>query len=182
MLSTLLEICEGLACLHSRGIIHGDLKPANILLSRTNSVKLCDFGLSGVTMGNGDLDLSFAGCGTAGFMAPELLTGGVQASSLNSKIDIWALGSMIWSMVEMKEPFEDSTPSIFWIADFITSGKRPPLSSPGWSEMLSALVLDCWKDCAVERPNITSVLVKVRAAAETKEFRLSSSNSSEIVL
>jgi serine/threonine protein kinase len=180
MLSTMLEICEGLACLHSRGIIMGDLKPANVLLSHTNSVKLCDFGLSRVTTGNGDV--SFAGCGTAGFMAPELLTGNVQASSLNSKIDIWALGSVIWSMVEMKEPFEDSTPSIFWIADFITSGKRPPLSSPGWSENLSALVFDCWKACAVERPNITIVLVKVRAAAKTEEFHYSSSNRTETAL
>ncbi len=160
--------------------IHGDLKPANILLSHTNSVKLCDFGLSRVTTGNEDV--SFAGCGTVGFMAPELLTGSVQASSLNSKIDIWALGSMIWSMVEMKEPFEDSTPSIFWVAEFITSGKRPPLSSPGWSEILSSLVFDCWNACAVERPTITSVLVKVRAAATTEEFHHSSSNPTETVL
>ena len=168
MLSTMLEICEGLGCLHSRGLIHGDLKPSNILLSYTNSVKLCDFGLS------------FAGCGTAGFTAPELLTGSVQVSSLNSKIDIWALGSVIWSMVEIKEPFEDSNPSIFWIADFITSGKRPPLSSPGWSENLSALVFDCWKACAEERPNINSVLAKIHAEDfDIQYYRDSSSDLSE---
>jgi serine/threonine protein kinase len=149
---------------------HRDLKPANILLSHTNSVKLCDFGLSRVTTGNG----------TAGFMAPELLTGSVQASSLNSKIDIWALGSVIWSMVEMKEPFEDNNPSIFWIADFLTSGKRPPLSSPGWSENLSALVFDCWKACAVERPNINSVLAKIHAEDfDIQYYRDSTSDLSE---
>jgi serine/threonine protein kinase len=142
--------------LHSKGIIHGDLKPANILLDQAYTAKLCDFGMSS----GGSSKVFFSGGGTPGYMAPEILVGGATDTERSSKLDIWALGCTLWAMVEIKEPFEDLLelgPSIFWIAEFVTSGKRLSLESLDWPPVLRAMVLACWDSNAELRPDVFSM-------------------------
>jgi serine/threonine protein kinase len=65
MIKATIGISEGLRCLHSKDILHGDLKPANILLSQENVAKIADFGLSKISMSSG---VSLNGKGTPAYM------------------------------------------------------------------------------------------------------------------
>ena len=65
MIKAAIGISEGLRCLHSKRVIHGDLKPQNILLSQENVAKIADFGLSKISMSSG---VSLNGKGTLAYM------------------------------------------------------------------------------------------------------------------
>lgn len=95
------QLCAGLAEAHRNGIIHRDLKSANVILSRNGDGSLraviTDFGLAGaLTMQSGDL------AGTPAYMAPELWQGG----SASKASDIYALGVILYEMVTSSHPFE----------------------------------------------------------------------------
>ncbi|KAF8307847.1 kinase-like domain-containing protein [Cantharellus anzutake] len=83
------DTCEGLAYLHSKRIIHGDIKPENIVVMEATGVaRLCDFGLSSLL---DDLSIyapSSSVAGTLRFISPELFAGGKR----NEASDIWAFG------------------------------------------------------------------------------------------
>ncbi|KAG0239680.1 hypothetical protein BGW41_007563 [Actinomortierella wolfii] len=91
------DIAKGLAYIHHEGILHRDLKSANVLLTKSMEVKLCDFGLAIVK------DLIEAPSantlyGTVRWMAPELLNDRPQYSA---KSDVYALGMVMWEMAAM---------------------------------------------------------------------------------
>ena len=81
----------------------------------------------------------------------------MQQSALSTKIDMFALGSTYWAMVELSQPFEDTNPSLFWVADFIISGKRLPLSEdcPG---VVRDIIRSCWDGAADSRPDAQQVM------------------------
>lgn len=82
-----LQICDAVAYLHARQVIHKDLKPANILVTHNGSnIKLIDFGLS-----DADDTLLRTKAGTEGYAAPELKDGG----SFDARTDIYALGKVL---------------------------------------------------------------------------------------
>ena len=83
---TLRQAAEGLACLHKNGIIHGDIKPANLMLSRTNVVKLGDFGLARRAS---DAEGSMLK-GTTKYMAPELVS--EDFGAVGPASDLYSLG------------------------------------------------------------------------------------------
>jgi eukaryotic-like serine/threonine-protein kinase len=95
------QVCEGLAYAHRAGIVHRDVKPANILLQEDH-VFLTDFGLS-KRVGSGD-DLTETGAvlGTVDYMAPEQVRGGV----VDARSDVYALGCMMFQMLSGRVPFE----------------------------------------------------------------------------
>src|SRR5262245_41686759 len=78
------QLCEGLAAIHARGLLHRDLKPGNVLLDDRGRVRIADFGLAGPA-GTGMT------AGTPAYMAPELLAGGT--ASVQS--DLYALGLVL---------------------------------------------------------------------------------------
>lgn len=83
------EICAGVAYLHSHGIVHGDLKPANILVGATGQVKLTDFGLARWVWHAGPHPQPVVRCCTPAYAAPELLRDETPPSPAT---DIYALG------------------------------------------------------------------------------------------
>jgi serine/threonine-protein kinase len=90
------QLCEGLAAIHARGLLHRDLKPGNILLDDHGRVRIADFGLAGPA-GTG------LSAGTPAYMAPELLAGG--AASVQS--DLYALGSVLYEMHTGRPAFSE---------------------------------------------------------------------------
>lgn len=89
------QMASGLAHLHAQGIIHRDVKPANVFLCRDGQAKLLDFGLA---KRHDATQLTSPGTllGTVHFMAPEMLREGAQASA---STDLWALGGMLYLML-----------------------------------------------------------------------------------
>lgn len=99
-----LQIAEGLAVAHDRGIVHRDVKPANILVSETGQARLVDFGLAKLA---GEARLTRPGLvmGTLAYMSPEQLTGG----EIDARTDVWSLGVVMYEMLTGQLPFEADT-------------------------------------------------------------------------
>jgi len=96
------QICEGVVHLHDQGIMHRDLKPENILLSDDcESIKIADFGLSRLLPEGISPMSSASGCGTPGYLAPEVLN----QESYGVKIETWACGVMFYIMLAGYPPF-----------------------------------------------------------------------------
>jgi eukaryotic-like serine/threonine-protein kinase len=102
------QIADALAHAHEHGIIHGDLKSANIIVTSDGRVKVVDFGLARRQLR--DIDKTFSTetsvvVGTPYAMAPEQLSG----SRTNAQSDIWALGILLHEMLSGSRPFTGQT-------------------------------------------------------------------------
>lgn len=100
-LELLAKIADALAFLHERGIIHRDLKAANILLSEDGEPKLSDFGIASAQDAE-KLTLTGLAMGTPYAMAPEQVAG----QALTAAADIWALGVLLFETLTARVPFE----------------------------------------------------------------------------
>ena len=97
-----LLCAEALRHAHAKGIIHRDVKPANVLISNIGEVKLTDFGLVKAAIEDVSLTRTGIGLGTPSFMAPEQIR---DAKHADVRTDIYALGSMLYQLLTGEFPF-----------------------------------------------------------------------------
>ncbi len=102
VLRILEQVGGALAYAHSRGIVHRDIKPGNILLGQGDWALLTDFGLVRMTEGPSDLTPSGMALGTPAYMAPEQVMG----AAVDARADIYALGATVYHMVTGRVPYE----------------------------------------------------------------------------
>jgi len=97
------EICKGLKYAHDRQIIHRDIKPNNVLISKTGVVKLVDFGIA-KSLQEDDEALTKTGVimGTPAYMSPEQL---ISTKYVDNLTDIYSMGVMFYQMVTGKKPY-----------------------------------------------------------------------------
>jgi len=95
------EIVLALGYLHHNKVVYRDLKPENILLNTDGHVCLTDFGLVKENLGYGEVTHTF--CGSPEYLAPEIL----QGKGYGRAVDWWALGTLIYEMLEGLPPFYD---------------------------------------------------------------------------
>jgi len=109
-----VQVLRGLAYLHSRRIIHFDVKPANIIVSQDlSTVKLIDFGLAG-----GHATERF---GTPGFIAPEIVRG----TEVDLRADLYALGVTLYQVVAGRPPFVGNT-TLTTVRQQMSKAPTPP--------------------------------------------------------
>jgi hypothetical protein len=129
-----VEIAGGLAAAHSRGILHNDLKPANVILTPDGRVKILDFGLAGLRHASVDPSLPDASTadtvvtraffGTPGYVAPERLLG----AAPDPRSDVFSLGALLYQMLSGVPPFQGTTPTA--ILDATAEQDPPDIGSP----------------------------------------------------
>jgi tRNA A-37 threonylcarbamoyl transferase component Bud32 len=112
------EIANGLAFAHSRGIIHADLKPSNILLDQNDQPKICDFGIARTPAEDSDSPQLFA---TALYVAPERVEG--RPASVAS--DVYGLGLVVYEMLVGKPPFTSGNAAVL-LRDHVVRPPVPP--------------------------------------------------------
>ena len=100
-INIVIQIAEGLSGAHRKGIIHKDVKPANIIIDEENIVKIIDFGLSKLLSANKQIQLKNR-MGTLAYMSPEEIKG----KMIDFRTDIWSLGIIMYEMLTGMRPFE----------------------------------------------------------------------------
>ena len=94
------QIIEGLQYLHSQNIVHRDIKLDNILIDLTNTVKICDFGVSRLIKKG---EIMHDQCGTPAYIAPEIL---LNMGYEGFTVDIWSAGVVLYTMLAGVVPFK----------------------------------------------------------------------------
>lgn len=96
-----INVCDGLSYAHKRGMVHRDVKPANIMLDVNNQAILMDFGIVKI-VGSSAHTLTGAVIGTANYMAPEI----IRSESADQRSDIYSLGITLFEMLSGKPPYD----------------------------------------------------------------------------
>ena len=129
-----VQVCQGLAAAHARGVVHRDLKPENLFLSREGGVKLLDFGLAKLfeTPDEGSDEQPTATAtdrgtwlGTPGYVAPEQLRG----AGAGARSDLFALGAVLYEMLTGQRAFKGASRADTLSA--ILDRDPPPMERPG---------------------------------------------------
>lgn len=151
-----LQILSALCYLHQRDIVHGDLKGANVLLSKDGEkVKLCDLGSAR------QLEASFSSVntvvnGTLSWMAPE-----AQFSKIGCKSDIWSLGCLLVEMLTGANPwgsrFEDGNQA-FMLQRALQEGETPAIPTENTSLECQRFIARCLQHNYRDRPHAHELL------------------------
>ncbi|XP_039766052.1 serine/threonine-protein kinase TAO3 isoform X6 [Ornithorhynchus anatinus] len=140
---------QGLAYLHSRTLIHRDIKAGNILLTEPGQVKLADFGSASVASPAN----SFVG--TPYWMAPEVILA-MDEGQYDGKVDVWSLGITCIELAERKPPlFNMNAMSALY---HIAQNDSPTLQSDEWTDSFRGFVDYCLRKIPHERPASVDLL------------------------
>ncbi|KAF7300160.1 Kinase-like protein [Mycena kentingensis (nom. inval.)] len=171
------DMSLGLEYLHSRGVVHGDLKGINVLVDERGRALLCDFGLSKVKADitsrttTASSPPSTTTSGSRNWMAPELLVG---ASGPRFSSDIYAFGMTIYELYTDTTPFSTLAFDSF-IEVVYRIGIRPyqPRAeegeAPRMTDAIWAIAERCWVKSASARPGVREVGEELGALARDKE-------------
>jgi len=133
------EVLVALTYIHSVGIIHRDLKAANILVTRTGQVMLCDFGVAASFVQGSARGKRTTFIGTPYWMAPEVI---LEGRAYDYKADIWSLGITIYEMVVGNPPYSEHSQD--HVLSIIPRNKPPRLPETSqFSPMLREFVAAC---------------------------------------
>lgn len=147
----LREVAEAIFWVHKQGIIHRDIKCANVLVTETGAVQLCDFGVAGVIETKYDKRSTFIG--TPHWMAPELFD---PSASYGTEVDIWAFGSMVFEIASGLPPNVMAGVDITQLGNYLKT-HAPRLEDDKYSTQIRNLVAFCLEEDPAKRPTIQEV-------------------------
>ncbi len=130
------QITKALGHAHSRGIIHRDIKPHNIMVLRDGSVKVADFGIARVASG-GHSTLTQEALGSVHYISPEQARG----SHIDARSDLYSAGVVLYEMLTGRLPFEGDTPVSVAIQHINSIPLSPREIDPSIPEALEAITM-----------------------------------------
>lgn len=119
----ILPICQALAEAHHKGVIHRDVKPANILISNEGRVKLTDFGVARLDTTQGRITTGEKMVGTFYYVAPEQ----ARNEAIDGRADIFSLGIVLYEMITGRHPFEGG--NLYQVLNRIAEGEPADLTA-----------------------------------------------------
>ena len=169
-LEIMADICDAVSYMHSKGIIHRDIKSDNIKITTSGRAKLLDFGIS-VSKDTPFLTKLGYYIGTPQYMAPEQHTG----ARGDARSDVWALGVLLYEMTTGSQPFSnrnaDALRSDILAVRYIPAAKR----KPGLPKPVVRLVTSCLRFKEDDRFASSGVMLRelqqVRRGLATEKFK-----------
>jgi serine/threonine-protein kinase len=171
VISVGIEICKGLNAIHTAGVVHCDLKPANIMLSRDGRVVITDFGVAReISTADSAQAEGGASSGTPEYMAPEQIE---QNPTLDGRVDLYALGVILYELLTGVLPFSGKTRFLTAVARLMKAAPNPRQMRPAIPQELAQIVLRCLSrdredryTSAEEAGRALRVLLEPRRSAE----------------
>ena len=165
-------LCEALAAAHARGVIHRDVKPANIMLTETApGLKLLDFGISKLGQPDADEASLEEGrtstgvvLGTPAFMAPEQIDSGRQVTD---RADVYAVGIVLFHMLTGKHPYDSVPPSQLLLKRAFAPIPDVRTIDAAIPAVLAALVSACLSQDPASRPTAAHLATELGKFADT---------------
>jgi len=157
----IIKAAEGLGAAHERGIVHRDVKPSNLMLTRTG-VKVLDFGVAKAAFDRNKELTGDNAVGTAQYMAPEQLMG----EPVDPRCDVWALAVTLYRLLSGKLPFEGVTAVSYMKSvmdgEVVSLSARGVAVSPGvWAALERAL-----RPLAQRTPSVAQFAAELSAALD----------------
>ena len=167
-----IKIADILAIIHSKGIVHKDLKPSNVLLDENNIPYLNDFYLHAKSNKN----VSFMPHGTPYYMSPEQANG----QMVTALTDIYSFGVLFYELLTDSMPYEKSPHNIADMIAIVNEGKiiRPSLKNRKIERKLEAVMLKLLeKDTQKRYQTMVTVVVDIQACLSKKKLSFPYKNS-----
>jgi len=142
------EIAEGMKYLHDQGVVHGDLKPSNVVVSTVDAMDTDDMVVKLIDFANAPIVL------THPYAAPEILKSKEWSTIDVKKVDVYSFGILCQEVLGGAPYFEDYHPTKY--RDAILMGKRPPIPI-GTSPEMKCLIKSCWNGDPQKRPTFFEV-------------------------
>ncbi|CAI0559421.1 unnamed protein product [Linum tenue] len=155
-----LDLSRGLSYLHSKKIVHRDVKSENMLLDAQRNLKIADFGVARVEAQNPS-DMT-GETGTLGYMAPEVLDG----KPYNRRCDVYSFGICLWEIYCCDMPYPDLSFADVTSA-VVRNNLRPEIPRCCPSSLVN-IMKKCWDGHAEKRPEMDEV-VKMLEAIDTSK-------------
>ena len=137
-IETIADACQALNFSHQHGIIHRDVKPANIMISKTGAVKVMDFGIARAIADSGNpMTQTSAVIGTAQYLSPEQARG----ETVDARSDVYSLGCVLYEILTGQPPFVGDSPVAVAYQHVREDPIPPSQRHAGISPELDAVVL-----------------------------------------
>ena len=152
-ISIAIQMCTGIEAAHKHNIIHRDIKPQNIIISKEGKVKVTDFGIARAVDSN---TVSSSAMGSVHYVSPEQARGGY----CDAKSDIYSVGITMYEMITGRVPFDgDSTVTV--AMKHLQENITPPSQyAPDMSKALEKIILKCTQKSPERRYESTTLLIQ----------------------
>ena len=131
-----IQVAQGIAAAHSRNIVHRDIKPQNIIISKDGKVKVADFGIARAATSQ---TITVSAVGSVHYISPEQARGGYS----DARSDIYSFGITMYEMVTGRVPFEGDNTVTVALAHLEEPITRPSVYNPQILVSLENIILKC---------------------------------------